>query len=360
MWEGLYAPTSYAAGIASGRKAPPTHLKPPLSSAFTLLELLVAVIITLVLAGLMLTVTTNVLTLWRRSQATHTQAVTAKQVLDLLERDLQSALYRRDASRWLAADIIDAPAGLANHGWLTGPGLMKPANGGSLRSLPPPDAGGANRLSEARFGLSGVWLRFVATNVESDGSLPTVIAYQMVRRPVTGNPVAANPAPVRYALYRSAIGNDETFANGYDVTASAYGSTNNTPSSALSTAYRSARNVTNPSHANLLASNVVDFGCWLYVREAGGALVRIYPAVTGDLSHQAVGNSSVNDSRFPGVADVLVRIMSEEGAVLVEAIETGRVARPAGYATDAEWWWGVVEANSTVFIRRVEIKGVAP
>lgn len=316
--------------------------------------------ITLVLAGLMLTVTTNILNLWRRSQAAHTQAVSAKQVLDLVERDLQSALYRRDANRWLAADIIDTPAGLANHGWLTGPGLMKPANGGSLRPLPPPDATGTSKLSEARFGLSGIWLRFVATNVESGGSLPTAIAYQVVRRPVTGNPLATNPASVRYSLYRSAVGTDETFANGYDVTASAYGSTSNTPSSALSTAYRQSRNVTNPSHANLLASNVVDFGCWLYVRDPSGALVRIYPAVTGDLSHQAVGNSSSNDSRFPEVADVMVRILSEEGATLIEAIETGRVARPANYATDAEWWWGVVEANSAVFIRRVEIKGVAP
>lgn len=316
--------------------------------------------ITLVLAGLMLTVTSNVLNLWRRSQAAHTQAVTGKQVLDLLERDLQSALHRRDATRWLAADIIDNPSGLANHGWLTGPGLMKPANGGSLRPLPAPDATGTHRLVEARFGLSGMWLRFVGTNVESGGSLPTVIAYQVVRRPVTGNPVATNPAPVRYSLYRSAIGNDDTFANGYDVTAGAYGSTNNTPSSAMSTAYRSPRNVTNPSHANVLAANVVDLGCWLYVRDSTGALLRIYPAVAGDLSHQAIGNSTANVSRFPEVADVMVRIISEEGASLLEAIETGRVGRPSSYATDAEWWWGAVEANSAVFVRRVEIKGVAP
>ncbi len=316
--------------------------------------------ITLVLAGLMLAVTTNVLALWRRSQATYTQAVTAKQVLDLVERDLQSALYRRDAVCWLAADIIDEPAGLANHGWLTGPGLMKPASSGSLRPLPAPDANGISQMVDARFGLSGIWLRCVATNVESGGSLPTAIAYQMVRRPVTGNPITSNPAPVRYSLYRSVVGNDDTFAHGYDVTASSYGSTSNTPSSALSTAYRQPRNITNPSHANLLASNVVDFGCWFYVKDSAGSLLRTYPAATGDLSHQAIGNSTANDSRFPDVADILVRILSEAGATLIEAIETGRVTRPTNYATDAEWWWAVVEANSAVFIRRVEIKGVAP
>lgn len=330
------------------------------ADAFTLLELLVALSITLLIAGLMLAITTNVMGLWRRQQAASTQAITARQVLDQLERDLQTAVCRRDANRWLAADILDSPSALANHGWLAGPGLMKPASGDSLRPLPPASVDGVRRLEEARFGLSGQWLRFIATQVESDASLPAAIAWQLVRRPVSGNPVASNPAAVRYSLYRSVVASDDTLASGNDVTASAYGSTTNTPTSATSTAYRQPRNVTNPSHANLIASNIVDFGCWFYVRDTTGNLVRIYPAVEGDLSHQAIGQSTSNDSRFPVVADALVRVLSEEGAALLEAMETGRTLRPAEYATDAEWWWGVVEANSAVFTRRIEIKAVAP
>lgn len=330
--------------------------------AFTLLELLVAVTVTLVVAGLMLSVTSGVLNLWRRTQAGHTQASTAKQVLDLLEQDLQSAVYRRDARRWLAADIIDTPAGLANHGWLaTTPGPMKPAAGGSLLPLPPVDTRNERPLTSARFGLSGLWLRFISTNVESGGSLPTVFAYQMVRRPATGELTASNEAPVRYSLYRSAISSADTFSVGYDVTSSGYASTTNNPTSASSTAYRAARNVMNPSHANLLASNVVDFGCWLYVRNPGGSLLRIYPAGPGDLSHQAVGNSTAPDSRFPEVADVMLRVLTDEGATQLEAIELGRIPnRPPAHATDADWWWAVVEANSRVFVRRIEIKGTAP
>jgi hypothetical protein len=53
----------------------------------------------------------------------------------------------------------------------------------------------------------------------------------------------------------------------------------------------------------------------------------------------------------------MLRILTEEGATLLEAIETGRVPRPPAYGTDAEWWWGVVEANSRVFTRRVAIRG---
>jgi len=328
-------------------------------AAFTILELLVALAITLVMAGLMLAVTMNTMGLWRRQQAIHTGAASARQVLDLIERDLQTAIFRRDANRWLAADILDTGPALANHGWLVS-GLTKPAGGGSLLPLPPPDAGGVARIEAARFGLSGVWLRFVATNVESGGSLPTVVAYQVARRPVTGDAVASNPAPIRYNLYRSAVSDTDTLANGYDVTSSAYNSTSNTPTSALSTAYRQPRNVTNPSHANLLASNVVDFGCWLYARDSTGELVRIFPATAGDSSHQAVGQSFAHDSRFPEVADVMLRLLSEEGATLVEAMESGRVVRPSSYPSDAAWWWAVVEANSAVFTRRIEIKGTAP
>jgi len=326
---------------------------------FTLLELLVAVTITLVIAGLMLAVTANVLTLWRRSQADHTQATTARQVFNLLEQDFQSAVYRRDPNRWLAVDILDSPGSMANHGWLFGAGLMKPANGGSLLPLPPVDASGSHPLPQARFGLSGCWLRFIATNVESGGSLPTVIAYQMVRRPITGDPVSTNAAAIRYSLYRSAISNTDTLAAGYDVTASAYSSPGNNPYGASSSLYRTARNVMNPSHANLLASNVVDFGCWFYLRNPDGTLLRIYPAGTGDTSHHAMGDGITTDTRFPEVVDVMIRILTETGATLLDAIEANRIpVRPPQYATDAEWWWGVVEANSRVFTRRIEIKGV--
>lgn len=335
-------------------------MKPASARAFTLLELLVAVSVTVFVAALMLTVTAGVLTIWRRTQAGHTQAATAKQVFDLLEQDLQSAAYRRDTNRWLAADILDSPGSLANHGWLsTSTGPMKPANGGSLLPLPPAGALVEPLLASARFGLSGLWLRFVTTNIESGGSLPVAIAYQVVRRPVTGEPVANNPAPIRYSLYRSAVSNTDTFANGYDVTAASYASTTNVPP-ASSNAFRHGRNLMNPSHANLLASNVVDFGCWFHVRKADGSLQRIYPATAGDLSHQAVGNRSAFDSRFPEVADVMVRILTDEGATQLEAIETGRIpSRPPAYATDADWWWAVVEANSKVFTRRIEIQGTA-
>lgn len=331
------------------------------SPGFTLLELLVAASITVGIAAVMLSVTTGMLTLWRKTQAEQVQAVAARQVFDLVEQDIQAAFHRRDDNRWLALDIIDSTAGLANHGWLTTSARMKPADGGSLRPWPSVNATGIRRMADARFGLSGCWLRFVTTNIEAGGTLPVVVAYQIARRPVTGDPLATNRAPVRYLLYRSTISNSDTLANGYDVNAAGYASNDNSPFSALSSAYRNARNVMNPSHANLLASNVVDFGVWLYARNADGTLNLVYPSASNDLSHHARGGSLDPVARFPEVIDVMVRILSDEGATLLETIETKRVSmRPPIYATDADWWWGVVEANSRVFIRRIELKARAP
>ena len=61
---------------------------------------------------------------------------------------------------------------------------------------------------------------------------------------------------------------------------------------------------------------------------------------------------------FPEVADVMMRVLTEDGAKMIDALESGAgvVIRPAG-STDAEWWWSVAEANSRVYVRRIYLKG---
>jgi hypothetical protein len=163
---------------------------------------------------------------------------------------------------------------------------------------------------------------------------------------------------VRYTLFRSAVAADNTMASGNNVTAAAYAS-----ASASSGTARAPSTLTNPNTTgDTLATNVVDFGIWLYVRDSSGALRRIYPADNSDLAHPATDAVFLGDpSRFPEVADVMMRVLSDEGARLLDSMERGSgvVARPANYANDAEWWWAVVETNSRVFTRRIEIKGGA-
>jgi Tfp pilus assembly protein PilW len=319
----------------------------------TLVELLVAVTITVGLAVLLLSVTHGTMKFWRGAQDAFTADTQAKLVLDLIERDLQAALFRDSSATWLAVDVISIPSTLASHGWRTS-GTIKPSGSESTNLLPPSVGGVPSVIADARFGLSGAWLRFITTNLESKsaanpgGSQPIAVSYQIARRPVSGPSASSNLATVRYTLFRSAVANDTTLTSGYDVLAAAYGS-----SSAAFPGARSARSITNPNTADAIASNVVDFGIWLYVRNSTGDLERIFPATAGDANHAA----SIFEA-FPEVADVMLRVLTEEGASAIEAIESGSgaVMRPTGL-TEAEWWWAVAEAHSRVHVRRIHMKG---
>lgn len=323
--------------------------------AFTLLELLVAATLTLGLTAVMLTVTSGTLNLWRRSQDRFSAAAQAKLALDFLERDLQAGLFRKESgTTWMAVTVANTTGGIANHGWQTS-SMMKPATSDSLNLVPTATNGLNPTIADARFGLSGAWLRFMAVNVETAGSLPVAISYQLVRRPITGTNVSSsNPAEVRYSLFRSAVANDTSFSIGNSVTASGYASSSETSSTT-----RAAYTLTNPNTgSDTLITNAVDFGIWLYVRNTDGTLRRIFPADASDTTHTAIDPGGAADAnRYPEVADVMVRVLSEDGARQISAIEQGQVSRPAIYATDAQWWWAVVEANSYVYVRRVELKG---
>jgi type II secretory pathway pseudopilin PulG len=315
------------------------------TAGFTLLELLASVAITLVLAGLLLTITRNSLGLWQRTRGGLETAAQARLVLDLLERDLQGAVHRADGGRWLAVDIIDSPGPLSGHGWLVQAG-MKPGGPESLRIAP---ADPNDTIVSSRFGLSGCWLRMVATNLEGGTafSSPVVISYQLARRPVTGSVSAANPAEIRYRLYRTAVSTSLAFNHGYDVRAVIYSTPSSSPGGE-----RSTLAVYSPSNQEALADNVVDFGVWLHAGSPDGGLRRTYPTGSGHVAHTAPA-----DDEFPATVDVMVRILSAEGASRLATIESGRVLRPPGYATDAAWWWAVAESNSRVFVRRISLKG---
>ncbi len=324
-------------------------------AAFTLIELLVAMTITLILAGLLLSIVRVTLGIWQRTQDHLASAAQANLALDLLERDLHSALFRADGKIWLVVQINNSASNLVNHGWLVPSGLIKPSSLESQRLGGIVSERIAPLISNARFGLSGAWLRFVSTNDEATGGLPVAVAYQIARRPVSGAVSSSNPAAVRYTLFRAAVSAASSFAVGTDVTAAGYGSAVVAPA-----ASRTGATLTNPNSTDALASNVVDFGLWLYVRDSNSNnLRRVFPADSDNLTHASVGNENVADAhRFPAAVDVMIRILTESGATLISEIESpaAHVSRPPNYNSDAEWWWAVVEAHSRVYTRRIEIK----
>lgn len=342
----------------------------PTSRAFTLLELLVAVGLTAVMAGAIIAVVTHVSSFWSRTSGRLSAEAQARHALDQLTLDLQSALYRDDGNTWLAANVL---GNTGNSGlWdtrNTTANALKPANGaGSLATI------ATGNLTDARFGLAGTWLRFfttkrgsnTTTDVANTTSAPVAVGWQIVRRAGTTN---TNNTDRRYFLHRAearpttAANRPGTLESGFGITATAYASasalTNNTG------ALRDPRSVRAPQDpGTIIAENVIDFGVRFHVHttDASGArvLTRIFPSGNGDLAHAATlppgvpnGSGALTDC-FPEVADVLVRVLTDEGARLIAAYEANpqRVTAPAN-RTPQQYWWDLALAHSRVFTRRV-------
>ena len=297
---------------------------------FTMVELLVALAITLVIAGLILGLTANSLGSWGRSQGTLAAESEAHAVLDRLAQDLQGALYRDDGGVWLVA-TVQADTG-ASGAWVGG--TKPPAT--SFDPATPV-------LGEARFGVAGVWLRFFTTaqgadDRTGDPAAPVAVAYQIIRRSPTPSGDACH-----YLLYRSVVAPSATFAAGYDLSAPDYAAAPLTDGAAGS--------VRHPGGQQVIADNVIDFGVRLFghasaAATAGSQLVQIFPVDATDLDYQARLPSTAGElrGRFPAVADLMLRVLTAEGARQIAALEAGLITGE---------WWTIAGAHSKVFTRRV-------
>lgn len=344
-------------------------------SGFTLVEVLVATAVTALLAGLMITVISNVMSAWRRSADSLQTNSQAKVALEYLAQDLNSAMFRRDPRVWLVATVQPdqttppgddvggtLPNWAATGGGTLKPGWTSPGTPASSLNLAPT----SGRLDDYRFGMAGVWLRLITdvadSNSTSSGiqqtSAPRAVGYQVVRHALS----TATGSATRYALFRtevrpfhdtSASQAASTFVNGYDLTATAYttvGATNNTAD---------AGNIRRPLRGeHLLANNVVDFGVRFYTRDPTGNLVLAFPLSNSNLGFLATSNTAAVPGGssfsytpaslaygFPDVAEVFVRVLTEDGARQIEALESGRLP-----GLD---WWTITTANSRVYTRRI-------
>lgn len=324
-------------------------MKPePKRAGFTVIELLVAITITVVLAGLLISVTSGALDVWQRTQTRLTMNAQVKVAMDLIARDLQAIVRPATSDIAFAVDVV--PNGeLGAHNWRLGDPLIKPDDMVSLQALANAPTKAEQRITDAKFGRSGVWLRMITTNVESGSSLPTALAYQINRRPISGSVNESQSAPVRYTLYRTKIGSDVTFNQGYDLLQPFYASLSLNPRGALVA----------PSTDEALCDNVVDFGVWCYVRQSDGSLGDpVYPAGNKAVRYHASGASGVVNP-IPDVVDVMLRVLTDNGAERLEQMELGRVTRPPEFSTNDEWWWAVIEAESQVFTMRIEVGATA-
>jgi prepilin-type N-terminal cleavage/methylation domain-containing protein len=361
--------------------------------AFTLLELLVAAALTAALAGFIAIVVNNVGSTWARTSGRMSADARARYVLDQLELDLQGAIFRDEgtATRWMAANILNTTtnSGLWDN-TNANVNFIKPAGTQSLQL-------NAANIADARFGQAGVWLRFfttrrgtndgtTTTTLVNTASAPVAVGYQIIRRPLATN--TTNTTVTRaYLLHRAearpaASGTGATarpgvLESGFNITAAAY--TTSTAATNNGTVTGDPRGIQVPgsntsSPRNLdavLADNVIDFGVRCYVRTVAGGLRLIFPAsdekgtlstvatarLIASLPPTAVADSTTFNQVFPEVVDVMIRVLTDEGAALIAAMEktqTPAQTAPAKYNNNAQqWWWGVATEHSKVYTRRI-------
>lgn len=373
---------------------------------FTIIELLVAVGITALLVTLMLTIVTNVLNGWNRSSGSLSSGNQARTILDHLSQDLQSVVLKRDGNVWLVANIQpdqmtkSGDANMSGADWTTGTNL-KPKSvaadtaGSSLSvayylkstTVNAPTA--IPDINTYRFGQAGVWLRFfttvpdVNTSDPATISAPRAVAYQIVRRQVGGE--------YRYQFFRSearpapkldgSTPNNSTFDAGYDFSLTTGTNYNN----ADHTTDGNVGNIRSPMPTQLLASNVIDFGVRVWVKNSttnnldlvfpksasSGSITPAYVGVAATTKAVTAAATATTDdtttafsafppgtpyvSAFPDEMDVFVRVLTDEGARLIANFEAGNIQAPTGVTAD-DYWWQLAIANSQVYTRRIQVK----
>lgn len=350
-------------------------------SGFTVLELLVAVSVTALLAGMLLNITSQVVSTQTQASGDLETNQVAQFILDRIQEDLHCAIYRNDGNVWMAATILEDTSN--SNSWKEA-SAEKPTTT-SLRITPndwtdgPDDlfAKSNNQipLHDSRFGVAGTFFRFFTQAPELDPEATNsggarAISYQIIRYGIT----KASTSRSRYQLFRSDVSVNETFKAGYNLHPSSE------PYSQGSNGSREPANIKNPifngddglSTDFSLASNIIDFGIRAYLINRNsygtGQLRQIFPDVNassggGNPPYEYFATSNTNYRAsgkptrlyaFPEVIDVMVRILTTEGASAISAYEDGLIPTPSGKNPD-EYWWEIAEKNSEVYTRRVRV-----
>ena len=343
---------------------------------FTLLELLLAATLTALLAALVLATMAGVMSHWNRTAGRLSAAAAAQLGLDQLAQDLQAAVFRADGNVWLAASVL--PDTSLSGQWRV---AAVAAQGKPGNSHPGTLSLAASSADAMRFGVAGVWLRFFTTKADTNADAadlpaPAAVGYQIVRQNITSSAASEQ----RYLLFRAEVrrtktagGAPGTFEAGYDLNPTAM------PATAYMTPSATAGdpgNLSRPPLGSALVDNVIDFGLRLYVREGGG-LRLVFPAAPAELGgappcgtatplsppsietqhySQSIPPTASDHYRhaFPEVAELMIRVLDDEGGRILAAYEAGDLHPPAGVAA-ADYWWVLAAAHSRVITRRVAV-----
>ena len=253
-------------------------------SAFTLIEIMVATVVMVILVGLVIQITSEVLNVWNRSSGRLAANAQARIAMDLLTQDLETAVFRNNEQQWLR---VESPTNVA---------------------------------ADAPYASQTVSLKLFSPALDRDESSAgdiSAIAYRLEFKE------SYDDGPDVYALYRAIARPDDTFD---DLMGSASQGTDSPQLELTSDAPGNTDFWGNSSivaESNFLASNRVDFQVYIY-EDNGLADPKPYNAnAVFKLNDNYPYGGTDGRSESLLYADIVLTVLSDEG---IEILERGNFA----------------------------------
>ena len=301
----------------------------PRRSAFTLIEIMVATAVMVILIGLVIQITNEVLKVWNRSSGKLSANSEARLAMEFLTQDLETAVFRDNGMQWLRVEgPVDAGDSYADQTValkLFAPALDRPKY--------ETDSNG-NRILDGN-----------GEPVPIPGDI-CGIAYRLAFKEAYTN------GPKIYALYRNIVDPKITFNSLMGDPAQ----------KELTTGQWSESTVIDDS--NYLVTNIVDFKVIVYHLDssANPASVKPYNAeISGDEWKIKKDKDYIYGGKDPALisnaqvkplyADILLTMITDEGLEILQNLEAGRSG--TGYDNAAD----VVREHGQNFVRRVQFAG---
>ena len=335
-----------------------------LRRGFTIIELMVALVVTGLLAAMLLKISTDVLNTYNQTTGELDSHLAARFALDQIAEDLQAAVSRRDGGVWLAVTVRDKKSDLEATGKWVDDSVSKPIES-SLRM-------DQEEFENCRYGVGGVWLRLITQSTDMLTETPgaRAVSYLIDRRGSgSSEDESSELGTHRYTLFRGDVSPKDSFEAGFNLHP-----TDGDYAEVGDGGTRDAGQVKSPHRDNGFIDNVIDFGVRFYVKDNDPAfpngLRLVFPAnsegylsnddtehlATTDPEYRSQGDKIGYSTIYPEVVDVMVRVLTMEGAEAIRAFEEGVTKRPAEYADEPdEYWWFLAEQYSYVFVRRIQL-----
>jgi prepilin-type N-terminal cleavage/methylation domain-containing protein len=287
-----------------------------LKRGFTLIEIMVATTIMVVLVGLVIQITSEVLSVWNRSSGRLSANAQARIAMELITQDLESAVFRKNGMQWLRAEdeTINGPAGST-------------VATVSLKLFSP-----------------------ALDREEGPGEL-CGIAYKLeYANPIDGSLGAGTTDNRLFILYRLVVSPESTFED-------LLGEPNQLElpgSEAIAWGTNPPNDIIGDEGGNYLVSNIVEFEIDFYVEEdeVSGDTLAPSPVIYGG-TDSTIGSDAVNafQERYRkplSYAVIRLTVISDEGAQQLQNID-----RIQGAGSNQDKVEDIITTFGETFVRRI-------